>query len=227
MSNLQNEVRTVLKQAITIENVKVNIENDQIPKKNKALSLDCSIMFVDMRGSTVLTDDNSKKNMVRIYKALARVVTYAAKEHNGEVKQIVGDGYLCLFVSDNEGESAKKALDCATLINIYIGDILNPEISSFSKSIAVGYGICTGNVLLAKVGRKGKGKVAVPVFASSVTNYASKYCGIAAEKEIIIDEATCLQLPHHYKANFKKCKLTINDEDHTVYRVGESVWKKN
>lgn len=218
MNNLLNEVKTVLQQPIEIERKTGHIENDQIPKKNKAFSLDCSIMFVDMRGSTELTDENSKKNMIRIYKALARIVIHNVISCGGDVKQIVGDGFLCLFTKDNK-KSAQKAYDCAVSINSDIKNILNAEIKNFSKPIGVGFGICTGNVLLSKVGRKGKGKVAVPVFAGSTTNYASKYCGQADREEIIICETTCRQLNKNTQKYFEKENLSIRDKEYNVYKA--------
>lgn len=218
MNNLLNEIRTVLAKRIEIKNIQFNIENDQIPKKNKALSLDCSIMFVDMRNSTMLTDINSKNNMVRIYKALARIVIHNVSKYGGDVKQIVGDGFLCLFTKD-KNKSAQKALECALSINTDIVEILNPEINCFSQPIQVGIGICTGNVLISKVGRKGKGKVAVPVFAGCTTNYASKYCGLAIGEEVIICEKTFNELSKDDKNYFEKKSKTINGNQHIVYCI--------
>lgn len=225
INGIKNEIAQVLSRPVEIIETKQDIEVEQIPKKNKAYNLYCSVMFVDMRGSTVHTLENSKSNMAKVYKALARVVVSATAEHGGDVKQIVGDGFLCIFVNDNEGKSSQKAIDCATTINTYIELALNPEIKNISKPAEVGIGICTGHILLTKVGRKGKGKYNVPIFPGIVTNMASKFCGQAGGEEVIVDDITYSQLKASDKELFQQSSITVNGDKYTIYRSGELKWQ--
>lgn len=216
MSELKNELEQVLGQHIDIEQIFDNRNNEEIPKKGKAYSLDCSIMFVDMRGSTKLTNDTTRRNMVKVYKALARVVLYATKENDGKVKQIVGDGFLCLFVKDGR-KAAHKAIECAMDINTNIEKELNPLLSKNKiRTIGVGIGICSGNILLAKADKKGMNTV--PLFVGSSTNYASKYCKEAKKNEVIIDNETYSQLDNEKKEWF------VERDDYS-YKAENCVWE--
>ena len=50
-----------------------------------------SVLFVDIRKSTDLTDEIKAKKMVKVYRTFARVVTQAIRYSGGFVRQIVGE----------------------------------------------------------------------------------------------------------------------------------------
>ena len=96
LTQLKKELTDIKSQKIQTENI-IRIPNEQdISKKKNAKNLQCSVMFVDMRNSTNMQDANGRKNMLKIYKMFAKLVTRAVEENCGKVMQIVGDGLPAL-----------------------------------------------------------------------------------------------------------------------------------
>lgn len=196
----KGDIDQLTKELTDIQNLKIEIENigyipneQEISKKKKAKNLQCSIMFVDMRNSTKMQDANGRKNMLKIYKMFAKLVTRAVEENCGKVMQIVGDGLLCLFVNENKINSGQHAIDAVRSINTYIKESYNPIVEPDWK-IKCGIGVCSGHILITRIGTRGKNKCCQLAFPSSVTNYASKCCDNAGENEVVLDEITYEQI---------------------------------
>lgn len=207
IATLQNELRAIRDSAIEVENITYIPADNEVSKKSIIKNLQCSIMFVDMRNSTQMQDINGRKNMVKIYKMFARLVIKAVEENGGKVMQIVGDGFLCLFVND-EINSGQKAINAAISINTYVSKAYN-EIVNDKWTIGFGCGICSGHVYITKIGVKGKNKCSQLAFPSSVTNYASKFCGLADKGCVIVDYETFKQLNKDSKKYLNEIK-TVN-----------------
>ncbi len=193
ITQLKKELTDIKIQKIQTEHIS-HIPNEQdISKKKNAKNLQCSVMFVDMRNSTNMQDTNGRKNMLKIYKMFAKLVTKAVEENYGKVMQIVGDGLLCLFVNENKINSGQHAIDAVRSINTYIKESYNPIVESDWK-IKCGMGVCSGHILITRIGTRGKNKCCQLAFPSSVTNYASKCCDNAGENEVVLDESTYEQI---------------------------------
>ncbi len=196
----KGDINQLTKELTDIKNLKIETENishipneQEISKKKKAKNLQCSVMFVDMRNSTKMQDSNGRKNMLKIYRMFAKLVTRAVEENCGKVMQIVGDGLLCIFVNENNTNSGQHAIDAVRSINTYISESYNPIVEPDWK-IRCCIGICSGHILITRIGTRGKNKCCQLAFPSSVTNYASKCCENAGENEVILDETTFEQI---------------------------------
>ena len=71
-----------------------------------------------------------------------------------KVMQIVGDGLLCLFVN-GDGNSGQHAIDAVRSINTYVQESYNPIVEDDWK-IACGMGVCSGHILITRIGTEGK-----------------------------------------------------------------------
>lgn len=196
----KGDINQLTKELKDIQNLKIETENisyipneQEISKKKKAKNLQCSVMFVDMRNSTNMQDANGRKNMLKIYKMFAKLVTRAVEENCGKVMQIVGDGLLCLFVNENKINSGQHAIHAVRSINTYIKESYNPIVEP-DWEIKCGMGVCSGHILITRIGTRGKNKCCQLAFPSSITNYASKCCDNAGENEVIFDENTYKQI---------------------------------
>lgn len=222
----KSDITKLTKELVNIKNLKVEIENiDRIPfeqeisKKKKVKNLQCSILFVDIRNSTKMQDENGKKNMVKIYKMFARLVTRAIEDNKGKVMQIVGDGMLCIFANKDKN-SGQHAIDTVKSINTYIEESYNPNVESLWK-IKCGFGVCSGHVLMTRIGTRGKNKCCQMAFPSSVTNYASKYCGHAKGGQVVFDNETFNQLDKGDQDSSQKSNL---DDFGQVNILGDIAW---
>lgn len=192
ISQLKKELNDIKNLKIDTENISYIPNEQEISKKKKAKNLQCSVMFVDMRNSTKMQDANGGKNMLKIYKMFAKLVTKAVEENCGKVMQIVGDGLLCLFINKSKN-SGQHAIDAVRSINTYLKESYNPIVEP-DWEIKCGMGVCGGHILITRIGTRGKNKCCQLAFPSSVTNYASKCCENAGENEVLLDENTYEQI---------------------------------
>lgn len=223
----KGDINQLKKELTDIKNLKIETENisyipneQEISKKKKAKNLQCSIMFVDMRNSTKMQDANGRKNMLKIYKMFAKLVTRAVEENDGKVMQIVGDGLLCLFINKSN-HSGQLAIDAVRSINTYIKESYNPIVEPDWK-IKCSMGVCSGHILITRIGTRGKNKCCQLAFPSSVTNYASKCCENAGENEVVLDESTYEQID----ADNKKQASPISIKSYgNFYKMKDITWK--
>lgn len=183
---------------------------------NKVFRGKLSILFVDMRKSTDLTDDLKSKKMVKIYRSFIRLIIQAIRYSGGETRQFAGDGVMGVFQDDVDGDekvnSSTRAVQAARYIITMMDYCLNPLLSKNMDglSIACGVGICTGTVLVTKVGMRGKEQDNSSenemglVWTGKTTNYASRYCGLANSCEIFIDSKTYSEL--NDKSIWNECR---------------------
>lgn len=193
IKKLKNELLNIKNQKIKIENINNHLYDNQIPKGTKVYNLNCSIMFVDIRNSTEMTDENGKINMTKIYKMFAKLVISAVEENGGRVYQIMGDGMLCSFIEDKNKKSGEKAINASKDINEYLKNVYN-KIVEDSWKISCGIGIRTGYIFLNRIGTRGKNKTCKVAYPSSITNYASKLCNQAKSGQVLFDDKTHEQI---------------------------------
>lgn len=205
ISQLKNELKQIKDLPIKIKNIDKYVYDKHVPKGTEVFNLKCSIMFVDIRNSTDMTDENGRKNMVKIYKMFAKLVIKAVENNDGKVDQIMGDGMLCTFIDGNLPSGA-KAINAAMNINTYLSEAYNPIVEE-SWEISCGIGIRTGHVYLTKIGTRGRNKTCKVAYPSSITNYACKLCNIAEGGEILFDETTYGQIKNK---ELKKVVKTVN-----------------
>lgn len=173
-----------------------------VTDSNKVFKGKLSILFVDMRKSTDLADKLKSKKMVKIYRSFIRLIIQAIRYSGGYSRQFAGDGIMGVFQDsiDNDVKelSSQKAIKAARYITTLVDYCLNPLLYKHMSDvrIACGVGICTGTIMIAKAGMKGKetddsceNELGI-VWVGSTTNYANRYCSLANAGEIFIDDTT-------------------------------------
>ncbi len=222
------EIVSLSKELQDIKNLKIQIENitkqrneEQIPKRLIAYNLACSVMFVDMRNSTDMTDNNGRKDMIKIYKMFAKLVIKAVENNNGRVEQIMGDGLLCTFINDNI-PSGDHAINAAMDINTYLDQAYNAIVEK-DWEIKCGIGIRTGHIYVTRIGIRGKNKVSKVAYPSAITNYACKMCGAAEGGEILFDETTYSQIQN--KNLKEEAKTVAKDRIGKCKSIKGRIWR--
>ena len=197
-----NAVNNILGQPVEeIEITDILPPLNDIADSNKVFKGKLSVLFVDMRKSTDLTDELKSKKMVKVYRSFIRIVIQAIRYSGGYTRQFAGDGIMGIFQDSNVDDqiisSSYKATKAARYIHTLIDYCLNPALKkSMDICIGCGIGICTGTIMITKVGMRGKESDETAenetgiVWVGSTTNYANRYCGLAHPCEIFIDENT-------------------------------------
>jgi len=110
-------------------------------------------MFVDMRGSTKLAENQLPFDTVFIVNRFLGAVSKAVIECGGQPNQFVGDGQLALFgLSSSPQTACRQALRTAAMIAANV-DELNPFLSNdLREPIRFGIGIHAGEVIIGDIG---------------------------------------------------------------------------
>ena len=174
---------------------------DELPDTNKIYNEKISVLFVDMRDSTKLSDEFSKEQIVKIYRSYIRTIVQAIRYSGGVVRDFMGDGVLAIFTDDENGKSEDKAVYAARYIATVIDKILNPVLDKEIKyRISCGIGIHTGEISLSKVGMKGKehnedveNEFGI-AWIGNITNMACKFSGAVECEQIFICTSTYCNL---------------------------------
>lgn len=172
---------------------------DDLPDSNRGLLLtNCSILFVDIRSSTQLSDRSQAKSMAKIYRAFARAMSMCIYACGGSVRQIAGDRVMGVFVDDENESAVNKALDTGRAITTVVEHVFNPLCKSNinNKTIQCGVGIDLGRVLTTSVGiEHDKDDSRDLVWAGKVANIASKHTDLAESGEIFVTRRFFNKLP--------------------------------
>ncbi|MGA7996598.1 MAG: adenylate/guanylate cyclase domain-containing protein, partial [Bradyrhizobium sp.] len=110
-------------------------------------------MFVDMRGSTKLAENQLPFDTVFIVNRFLGAVSQAVIECGGQPNQFVGDGQLALFgLATNPQTACRQALRAAAMIAVNV-DELNQFLShDLREPIRFGIGIHGGEVIIGDIG---------------------------------------------------------------------------
>ncbi len=141
----------------------------------------CSAIFIDIRGSSKLTDIHNRTVLAKVYKTfISEMVAVLEKDKAYEVG-IRGDCVFGIFDTRRAGHREKlihtsaKASSIINLLNIKLEkNSINP--------ITVGIGLSYGRALMVKAGFFGSGVNDI-VWIGDVVNDACKLCSYGNKEE--------------------------------------------
>jgi len=114
-------------------------------------------MFVDMRGSTSLSEGRLPFDIVFLINRFVETVSRAITDAGGEPNQFVGDGVLALFgLSTDPATACRQALRAASLIESNIAHLNHQFATEISEPVQYGIGIHAGEVIIGDIGFRGR-----------------------------------------------------------------------
>ncbi len=114
-------------------------------------------MFVDMRGSTTLSETRLPFDIVFLINRFVDAVSRGITEAGGQPNQFIGDGVLALFGLKCDRESAcRQALRAAALIASNVAHLNHQFATEVADPIQYGIGINAGDVIVGDVGFRGQ-----------------------------------------------------------------------
>ena len=155
-------------------------EKDSIPSRDaltftNGFYVNCSAMFVDMRGSKVLTEKYKRPTLARIYRSYTSELIAVMQNHTkvSEIN-IEGDCVWGVFDTPYKADIAELFSVSAQVASMI--DILNWRFGKKGYDpITIGIGIEYGRALMIKAGYKGS-SVNDVVWMGDVVNKASELC---------------------------------------------------
>jgi len=114
-------------------------------------------MFVDMRGSTRLTEQRLPFDIVFLINRFVESASQAITDAGGQPNQFVGDGVLALFGLDVDPATAcRQALRAAALVASNIAYLNHQFATEVAEPIQYGIGIHAGEVIVGDIGFRGR-----------------------------------------------------------------------
>jgi adenylate cyclase len=113
-------------------------------------------MFVDMRGSTKLSEERLPFDIVFLINRFVDAASQAITEAGGQPNQFVGDGVLALFGLDvDRATGCQQALRAASLVAAKIAYLNHQFSTEVREPIQYGIGIHAGEVIVGDIGFRG------------------------------------------------------------------------
>lgn len=156
-------------------------EVDEIPTRDKltytnGFYVNCTALFVDIRGSSRLPQVHKRPTLAKLYRAYISELV-AVMNDNAQCREIriVGDCVSGIFNTPQKWQ-IDAAFETAFTISSII-DVLNYKLKKKNiEQITIGIGMDYGRALMVKAGYKGSGINDV-VWMGDVVNKASNLCG--------------------------------------------------
>jgi adenylate cyclase len=145
-------------------------------KKGKTITT--CVLHIDIRKSTQININHPPENVAKLYTAFVKTMIWIADEHNGFVRNIIGDRLMIIFPTDN---CFVNAVECAISMNTVSQEIINYYFKhdEFSCGIGIDYGEMY--VLKTGIAKTGKERTNYKnlVWLGNPANIASKLTDIA------------------------------------------------
>lgn len=114
-------------------------------------------MFVDMRGSTKLSEVRLPFDIVFLINRFVEAASQAITDAGGQPNQFVGDGVLALFGLDVDPTTAcRQALRAAALVSSNVAYLNHQFTTEVREPIKYGIGIHAGEVIVGDIGFRGR-----------------------------------------------------------------------
>jgi adenylate cyclase len=183
---LKEKIKDIFGRYVTPEVVEMIVKDPDNPRI-KASKVDATILFVDIRGFTSLSEDIEPERVTELLNEYFTRVTYTILKHGGHSNKFVGDEAMVVFgapvPNPRHAEAAvKAALDIQEEISR-----LNWERHEEGISFKVGIGINSGEMVGGSLGPEKR--MEYTVIGDNV-NVASRLTSIAKGGEILISKQT-------------------------------------
>ncbi len=111
-----------------------------------------AILFLDMRGFTARTTGQLPYDVVFLLNRFFDAIVPSITGVGGTVDKYLGDGLLAVFELDDEGASAKAALDAAVGISSALQVFNRTLVAENAAPVAIGMGLHLGELVLGEIG---------------------------------------------------------------------------
>ena len=162
----------------TTEGKVVPSEDSKLTLKNTAITIDGTVLYADLSGSTSMVDAYKNWFAAEIYKTYLYFCARIIAAHDGVVTAYDGDRVMAVFIGDSKNTNAVKA---AMKIRWAVDNILMPKKNEkypenkFSLKHVTGIDTC--ELFVAKTGARGANDL---VWVGKAANYAAKLTSLPA-----------------------------------------------
>jgi class 3 adenylate cyclase len=186
---LRGHIKQIADTEITQQETDTVVIESQIPKGNKALHVETSVLFIDIRQSTKMTEKIGIVSMTKVYRMFGALSSKAVRDNNGLIIQFIGDGFLAAFNSSKSQNTRENAYYAAKEVKRSIEENYKPVVSG-NWHFECGFAITSGHIFMTRFKSKPYKLCSFGIFPGNPTNLASKLCELAKANELYVDEST-------------------------------------
>lgn len=184
----------------------------------KGESLELTVLYADIRGSTRLAEETDPELLVEFIKDYLSCMTEVILAHEGTVDKFVGDEVMALFGAPIQQEDhALRAVRVGLVMQQEYQAVMERWHQRGVRAGPIGVGIATGSLIAGAMGSVQRAEYTV---IGRAANLGARICSVAQGGEVLISQTTYDMAKHMLVAtprpgqNFKGL-----GDDVTVYHV--------
>ena len=204
---LESEVKEIFEDTWVTREGNTVPESEDLALGNDAVTLDGTVLYADLSGSTNMVDGHKPHFAAEVYKVYLHCAAKLIRSEDGAVTAYDGDRIMGIFIGNSKNTSAVR---CGLKINASVRNIINPALQvqypGTGFRIRQVVGIDASKLWVARTGVRGANDL---VWIGRAANYAAKLT------ELDSDYPTWITSRIFNKMN-----------DVVKFRKGESMWEE-
>jgi class 3 adenylate cyclase len=175
--DLTAEVKTIFRSTWCVREGEVVPDAPDIKLGNEGVTLDATVLYADIDGSTNMVDSKTAQFAAEVYKTYLLCAARLIKSEGGVITAYDGDRVMAVFIGTSKNTSAVR---CGLKIKSAVLEIINPAIKPYDSDFTLQQvvGIDTSELLVARTGIRGSNDL---VWVGPAANHAAKLSSISEQ----------------------------------------------
>lgn len=176
--DLKTEVARVFREQWTTRDGQVVPDTPDLKLANEGVTLDATVLYADIDGSTSMVDSKTAQFAAEVYKTYLLCAARLIRSEGGTITAYDGDRVMAVFIGGSKNTAAVR---CGMKIKAAVRNIINPAIKSQYNSdfeLQQVVGIDTSSLLVARTGIRGSNDL---VWVGPAANHAAKLSSLSEQ----------------------------------------------
>jgi class 3 adenylate cyclase/GAF domain-containing protein len=226
------ELQAALKKIEILESIKANlskfapttvtrlIERSPTGDVLEASERDCSVLFLDIEGYTILTEQIGPTEMNRLIEKYFSAFMESIYENSGDVTETSGDGLMVIYLNNDKKTNALEAVRTAVTIRQKAG-LINQKDKTLPEPLLINMGICSGEAFVGATKLESYTGSRWTYTSHGVpTNLAARICAKAVGGEVLLSKETAERVKDQFPIQrLGKFSLKNVSEEVEIYAV--------
>jgi adenylate cyclase len=181
------QTRTLFDQFVSRDVAEALLENANPLGSDQQLR-EVTVLISDLRGFSLISTNRSPAEVVQILNNYLGVMIDLVERFGGTIDEVLGDALLVLFGAPQaRSDHAEAAIACAVQMQLAMEQVNSINRQQNLPELAMGIGLCSGEVIVGPIGSGSRAKYAV---VGPAVNLASRIEALTVGGEIFATETT-------------------------------------
>ena len=164
------------------------VVSGQLKVEKCGVSLVATVMFIDIRGFTAMSENTSSDAVLQMLNEYFEVIVEVVFRHEGTVDKFIGDEMMVIWGAPvSHDDDPVRAVRSALEIHSELAEFNKQRLAAGKQEINIGIGINTGSLVAGYIGSTRTMSYSV---IGDTVNTASRLCSAAKAGQIVISENT-------------------------------------